>query len=31
MNISYDTWDEWVPEIPAEIMIKNAIDEKGKV
>jgi hypothetical protein len=31
MNISYDTWDAWVPEIPAEIMIKNAIDEKGKV
>lgn len=31
MNISYDTWDEWVPEIPAEIMIKKAIDEKGQV
>ena len=31
MNNSNDTWDDWVPEIPAEIMIKKAIDETGKV
>ncbi len=26
MNECFDTWDEWVPEIPAEKIIKNAID-----
>ena len=30
MNECYDTWDEWVPETPAEIMIKNAIDAQSK-
>ena len=28
INKAYDEWDAWVPEIPAEIMIKRAIDEK---
>ena len=26
MNDAYDTWDDWVPETPAEQAIKNAID-----
>lgn len=26
MNEVYDTWKDWVPETPAEQMIKNAID-----
>lgn len=30
INAAYDAWDEWVPEIPAEILIKRAIDEKAK-
>ncbi len=30
MNRSYDTWGEWVPETPVEIMIKNAIDAQSK-
>jgi hypothetical protein len=27
VNECYDTWDTWVPENHAEIMIKNAIDK----
>lgn len=27
---AYDTWDDWVPENPAEILIKKAIDEKAQ-
>lgn len=30
INAAYDEWDSWVPEIPAEILIKRAIDEKAK-
>lgn len=30
INAAYDAWDSWVPEIPAEILIKRAIDEKAK-
>lgn len=30
MNECHDSWDQWVPETPAEIMIKNAIDAQGK-
>lgn len=30
MNQCHDTWDEWVPETPAEIMIKNAIDAQSQ-
>lgn len=26
MNENYDTWEEWIPETPAERAIKNAID-----
>ena len=26
MNECFDTWDEWVPETPLEITIKNAVD-----
>ena len=26
MNEMYDTWKDWIPETPAEQMIKNAID-----
>jgi hypothetical protein len=29
MNNSFDAWDEWVPETPAEVMIKNAIDSRA--
>ena len=29
INRTYDEWDSWVPENPAEIMIKKAIDAKG--
>jgi hypothetical protein len=28
MNECYDTWDSWVPESPAEILLKNAIDAR---
>jgi hypothetical protein len=28
MNECFDTWDSWVPESPAEIMLKNAIDAR---
>jgi hypothetical protein len=30
MNSAYDSWDSWVPENIAEIMIKRSIDEKAK-
>lgn len=26
MNSCFDSWDEWAPESPAEIMLKEAID-----
>lgn len=29
MNEAYDTWESWEPEIPAEEIIKNAIDNGG--
>jgi len=29
MNESYDTWDEWVPYSPLEMMLKSAIDKSG--
>lgn len=28
MNLSYDTWDSWEPESPAEYAIKNAIEKQ---
>ncbi len=30
MNECYDSWEEWVPETPAEILTKNAIDSQRK-
>jgi hypothetical protein len=27
MNRVYDEWSEWTPEIPAEILLKNAIEK----
>lgn len=30
MNECFDTWESWMPENPAEIMLKNAIDEQNK-
>ncbi len=30
MNECYDTWDDWSPENPAEIIMKKAIDEQNK-
>jgi hypothetical protein len=30
MNECYDTWDEWVPETPLEISLKNAVDRAGQ-
>ena len=29
INEAYDTWESWEPEIPAEEIIKNAIDNGG--
>jgi hypothetical protein len=29
MNEAYDTWDEWVPYSPLEMMLKSAIDKSG--
>jgi hypothetical protein len=29
MNEAYDQWESWVPETPAEQMLKNAIDSNG--
>ena len=26
VNLAYDTWDTWVPQSPAEEMLKNAVD-----
>jgi len=28
MNACYDTWDEWDPETPAEMALKNAIEKQ---
>jgi hypothetical protein len=30
MNTAFDTWDEWVPETPAEVLIKKAIDSRSE-
>lgn len=29
MNDAFDTWDAWNPEIPAEQVLKRAIDSRG--
>lgn len=30
MNACFDTWDEWAPESPAEIMLKRSIDAQSQ-
>tara|TARA_B110000305_G_scaffold143264_1_gene159414 strand:- start:136 stop:540 length:405 start_codon:yes stop_codon:yes gene_type:complete len=29
INEAYDRWDEWVPQSPAEEMLKNAVNSNG--
>lgn len=29
INEAYDQWDEWVPQSPAEEMLKNAVNSNG--
>jgi hypothetical protein len=29
VNEAYDRWDSWVPQSPAEEMLKNAINSNG--
>jgi len=31
MNECYDTWDDWIPVTPAEILLKKSIDKIGNV
>lgn len=30
MNKAYDTWDDWIPETPSEVLIKKAIDSRSQ-